>query len=91
MGVVGEQEYPSEGPIDLQPGDTIFVRTDGVDETMNPERELFGSERLNELLKTVSGVSADQVLTKVEEATAEHARGVEQDDDLTMIAIRIMD
>lgn len=91
MGVVGEQEYPSEGPIELQVGDTLFVRTDGVDETMNPERDLFGSERLNDLLTTVSGESADEVLSMVEKATAKHARGVEQDDDLTMIAIKILE
>lgn len=91
MGVVGEQEYPSEGPIDLRVGDTLFMRTDGVDETMNPERELFGSERLCAILKSASASSADQVLSNVEAATAEHARGVRQDDDLTMIAIRILD
>lgn len=89
MGVVGDQEYPVAGPIELRPGDSLFMRTDGVDETMNPEREMFGSERLLALLAGAGDISADEILSRVEKATAEHARGARQDDDMTMIAIRI--
>ena len=89
FGVVGDQRYESAGPIELQSGDLIFLRTDGVDETMNPARELYGTDRLKSTLAAAHGCSADELLTRVEQDVLEFAAGAEQDDDLTMLAIRI--
>src|SRR5690606_3082093 len=35
LGVVGGRPYPAAGPIALSPGDLLFARSDGVDETMD--------------------------------------------------------
>ncbi|MBK8977895.1 MAG: SpoIIE family protein phosphatase [Planctomycetes bacterium] len=89
LGVVDQQVYNAAGPVELQPGDLLFMRTDGVDETRNPERELFGAERLRACLRESAGIGAEAVLDRVEAAVNRFARGVQQDDDLTMVAIRI--
>ena len=47
---MAEQEYRVEGPIPMEPGDLLLLRTDGVDEAMSPSREVFGEERLLRLL-----------------------------------------
>jgi sigma-B regulation protein RsbU (phosphoserine phosphatase) len=90
LGVVQGQEYPASTAIPLEPGDLLFLRTDGVDETRGPARELFGTERLLQVLGACPARStADEALAHVESSLARFADGTEQDDDLTMLAVRI--
>ncbi len=89
LGVVDQQIYAAAGPIPLEPGDLIVLRTDGVDETRDPERQLFGEERLVELLAGLGDTDADGALGAIEAAVSRFARGVLQDDDLTMMALKV--
>lgn len=91
MGVVDGQEYPARGPVSVEPGDLILLRTDGIDEVMNPQREVFGTERLfDELRATRPGETAEALLERIDAATTAHAAGHPQGDDFTMVAIRII-
>ena len=89
LGVVADQKYRVEGPIPMQPGDLLFMRTDGVDEAMSPNREVFGEERLLELLGRVRGKPPEEVLSEVERALLHHTESPANEDDVTMIAIGI--
>jgi sigma-B regulation protein RsbU (phosphoserine phosphatase) len=88
LGVLAGQEFDRGGPIELEPGDLLFLRTDGVDETMNANREMFGEARLLEVLAAGSGLDADTVLERVDQARRDFAGSAVPDDDLTMVAIR---
>ncbi len=90
MGVVEGQQYTARGPIELKAGDMLLLRTDGIDETMNEQREVFGTERLFDLLKNAGAASADEVLGRVDAATTKHAGSVPQQDDFTMVAVRVL-
>ncbi len=72
----------------FEPGDMLFVFSDGITEAMNANKEQFEEERLEALLKTFGGVSADEVISKVGEAVTTHAAGFPQNDDITMLAVR---
>ncbi|MGA1523548.1 MAG: PP2C family protein-serine/threonine phosphatase [Planctomycetota bacterium] len=90
LGVVQGQVYRPSEMIPLRAGDLLFLRTDGVDETRGPARELFGTERLLRVLRECpDDVTADEALAVVEAGLARFAAGTEQDDDLTMLAIRV--
>ena len=89
LGVVGDSEYSVTGPVSLSAGDMIFLRTDGVDETRNAAKEVFGEERLKEVVASGRDLNADQVLVRVERALAEHAAGHPREDDVTMVAIKV--
>lgn len=91
LGVVGEQQYPVSEPIGLAGGDLLFLRTDGVDEAMSPGREVFGEDRLLELLRECRGQGAEDLLRAVEGALERHTGGASQEDDLTMMALKIQD
>ncbi len=89
LGVVEGQDYEVRGPIALGAGDLIFVRTDGVEETMNSAREIYGVDRLKEFLVANKDHSAEQLLSELHVSLADHAQGVEAEDDVTMVAIKI--
>jgi phosphoserine phosphatase len=89
LGVVEDQEYTVRGPIQLEPGDCVFIRTDGVEETMNAYREVFGEDRMKEILLASRDSTASDALDKLDTALTEHAAGQPQEDDVTMITLKV--
>ena len=77
LGLIAYSDY-SEITMQMQPGDTLTLYTDGVLEATNPvTKEMFGFDRMSKLF--ASGPSA------VEAARAAIAFG--QDDDVTVLII----
>ena len=76
--------------VTLQPGDLVFQYTDGVTESMNPAGDQFGNERLNEILSTHGHQEVEYVLWKIERALREFRGTREQEDDVTMVAFKVL-
>lgn len=89
LGVVGDSEYSVTGPVSLRPGDLIFVRTDGVDETRNPALEVFGEQRLKDVLVGARDGTAEEAMVVMDQALDEYADGHPQEDDVTMVLIKV--
>jgi phosphoserine phosphatase RsbU/P len=90
LGVVGDQVYRQSEPIPIEPGDLLFLHTDGVDEAMSPSRQVFGDARLRELLAGLRRHTADGALGAVETELRRHVGGDTGEDDFTMIAIKLL-
>ena len=73
--------------LQLRPGDKLFVYTDGVPEATNSKNELFGTDRMLEALNADKYAPVEEMLRNVRKAVSEFAAGVEQFDDLTMLAV----
>ena len=73
--------------IKLNPGDVIFLYTDGVTEAMDMKGELFGDERLNATLRTIPSYSPEAICLHVRTAVTAFAEGMPQADDITVLAI----
>ena len=73
--------------LQLEPGDAIYLYTDGIVEQHNADGELYGDDRL---LKTVVGCDKrrDGLLSTVIADVRRHAAGVEQADDCTQLVLR---
>ena len=71
-------------------GETLFIYTDGVTEAENPAEELFGEERLVAELHRIHGGSCIQILKSMREILRSYAAGAEQSDDVTMLAMRLL-
>ena len=89
LGVDAEQEYAVSEVVQAQKGDLLFFHSDGVDEAMSPDREPFGEARLHRLLASLAGRSAEETLAAVEAELRAHSGG-SFEDDLTMIAVRMV-
>ena len=71
----------------LQPGDRLFVYTDGVTEATNRDKELFGEKRLLTALNREPGAELKVLLENVKKDIDAFVDGAEQFDDYTMLVL----
>ena len=74
--------------IQLQPGDMLFVYTDGVPEANNKERKLFGNDRMLQALNRNPDAMPKAVLSNVMDGINAFVAGAEQFDDITMLCLK---
>ena len=72
---------------ELNPGDCVFVYTDGVPEAINASEEMFGEERLAAALNLNPDAEPEELTASVREAVDHFAEGTEQFDDITCTAL----
>lgn len=77
-----------EVKIDTQPGDLVFLYTDGLVEAMNKYKEQFGLEKVKNILKHNSSDSADCIITKLMQNVSVFRDNAVIHDDLTMIMLK---
>jgi phosphoserine phosphatase RsbU/P len=87
VGLIPEAEY-SASAVQLMPGDTLVLFSDGIIEAENPERELFGFQQLRDVLTGWESDSLESVKTTVLQAVNKFARGAPQSDDMTLLVVR---
>ena len=88
LGVVKNTEYHEE-EITLGQGDTLYLYTDGVTETMNAKREFFTESRLLEVLNKNRDYEPEELLAAVKTEIDNFTGEAEQSDDVTMLALKI--
>ena len=72
------------GHIELKPGDKIFQFTDGVTDAINTSEELYGEERLLNVLNSNMNKKPEDLLKAVKKDIEEYVGEAEQFDDITM-------
>ena len=72
----------------LDPGDQLFVYTDGVPEAVNQEEEPFGTERMLDVLNRNRDAGSKELLVRVKEEIDAFAGDIPQFDDTTMLGFR---
>jgi serine phosphatase RsbU (regulator of sigma subunit) len=76
-----------EREIDLAPGDSLILYTDGVTEARDHDGQLFGDERLASAAMAARG-RADAILESIANAVSAFTAGAPQADDLTMVVVQ---
>ena len=73
--------------IQFNPGDSILLYTDGVTEAMNPQNQLYGDERLINLMNgpVMRFAPPECVLDEIRSDVALYVDGAPQSDDITMV------
>jgi phosphoserine phosphatase RsbU/P len=90
LGMLKTVKYDT-ATLQLAPGDTLLLFTDGITEAMNPRQELYGEERLVQLLseRAAALTLEDLVRLVTQEATA-FADGAPAADDMTVLGVRYL-
>ena len=83
LGIMEDRVYESVST-SINPGDIVLLYTDGVNEALDNEGQLFGIERLKQSLATAPsevGKVGDSIL----DAVRHHVAGRSQSDDITLV------
>ena len=86
LGILEECDY-QETQIVLKPGDRIIFYTDGIVEAMNEKEEIFGFDKLLDVLQSRGSISADELLREILNKVKLFAGNAPQHDDLTLIVV----
>ncbi|NCA75509.1 MAG: fused response regulator/phosphatase [Alphaproteobacteria bacterium] len=86
LGCMEGLTYQSK-TIKLNPGDRLFLYTDGVTEAFNTKDEAYGEDRLEAFLKQNAGAPIDEVVKKSFTEINDFSAGVPQSDDITLLSI----
>jgi sigma-B regulation protein RsbU (phosphoserine phosphatase) len=90
LGLLPEAEYEDQ-TLTLIPGDVVVFASDGIHESMSPDQEEFGIDRLKVLLSTVAPADPGYtVAQRIVKATDEHTGpGRPPHDDRTLLILRV--
>ena len=86
VGALEKTKYTNY-ELKLEPGDAVFVYTDGVSEANDPNEELYGVKRLENALNRAPDGSPKEILEQVKADVETFVSVAKQFDDLTMLCV----
>ncbi len=87
LGMFKDSRF-TEAETVLRPGDTLFVYTDGVTETMNAREQLYGRKRLESVVSAAAGRPPVELLEMVIRDKDRFGSGRPSQDDISMFSIQ---
>ncbi|MGL4989228.1 MAG: SpoIIE family protein phosphatase [Cetobacterium sp.] len=87
IGFLDDYNY-KQGELKLNIGDVVIYYTDGITEAENNAKELFGIERLKNILLQTATLSSKEIKQKLLSEVNLFQNGCEQNDDITFVVIK---
>jgi len=81
----------SEIKIKPEKNDILLLYTDGISETMNYRKEIFGEENIKKIIKTYSENSAEEIKNNLLKSIYAFRGDAGQYDDLTLVVLKLSD
>lgn len=88
MGGMEDVTY-REYELELHAGDILFLYTDGVAEATNKENQLYGTDRMLDILNKTENADSKDLLLAVRSDIDLFVGEAEQFDDITMLALQV--
>ena len=86
VGVFDDVKYGMQ-EMQLEPGSTLFLYTDGLTEAKDSGRKQFGMNRVEEVLRGDCPIQPRELIETITRRVHQFVGDAEQSDDLTMLAI----
>jgi len=83
------EEILEEETLPLVPGDVFVLFTDGISEAMNSSSELFGEDRLREIVEAGDALSSEEIKERVIEGVRGFVGDAAPHDDMTMVVVKV--
>ncbi|HAB52162.1 MAG TPA: hypothetical protein DCE80_08350, partial [Ignavibacteriales bacterium] len=88
-GIIFESSLVEE-EVSFSHGQIFAFFSDGITEAMNESNDLFGEEKLSELLKNKSVKSSNELMDEIWESITQFRGQAEQSDDMTMVLVKVV-
>lgn len=89
LGVVPDVRYTTTS-VQLGPGDTVLLYTDGLVEAFAPDGTLFGFERVQQALAHYGDQPPEEMIACLFELIDDWQAGMARHDDVTMVALHVV-
>ena len=89
LGVMTDIEF-EEKEIVLHSGDMLILYTDGVTESVNRKNEMFGYERISQIVEKNYYLSAQEIIQIIEKEVINYSEGQPQFDDITLLLVKVI-
>ncbi len=86
IGALDNLEY-GEYELQLEPGDKLFLYTDGVPEATNISNQAYGTKRMIDALNSDPDADTTALVKNVRSSLASFVKTAEQFDDITMMCV----
>jgi serine phosphatase RsbU (regulator of sigma subunit)/pSer/pThr/pTyr-binding forkhead associated (FHA) protein len=87
LGILPDMPYETT-EFDLSPGGVLLVFSDGITESMNKDEDLFGEDRLKQVLADSAGMDAHGIRGAIFSAVDTFRQEVPYSDDMTLIVLK---
>ena len=87
LGIAPDIQYTSQ-TVQLEPGDTVLLYTDGITEAMNGDGEQFGVERMHDVFAESPPENSEQAAKAMFDAVKNFVGDTPQSDDITCLVVR---
>jgi PAS domain S-box-containing protein len=90
LGLFPERTFCSSEEIQLHPGETLVLLTDGITEAQRPDQGEFGTDRTLQYLHDHRNESAQEMVTGLYRAVRDFSNGLPQADDITALICKCL-
>jgi serine phosphatase RsbU (regulator of sigma subunit) len=87
LGILDDSKY-EDTQLALKTGDKVILYTDGIVEAMNEQKEIYGFDRLLDVVKNSQTLTAETLLEEIKRQVNEFAGNTPQHDDITIIVVQ---
>lgn len=89
LAIVPDEDFPLRGPVQLEPGDMVFLPTDGLHEAKSPDGDFLGKENVLEVIRVNRDRSAGEIVQALRHVVCEFCGPERPTDDLTAVVIKV--
>jgi hypothetical protein len=72
----------------IHPGDIVMLMSDGLAETFNHEKQMFGFERIKWILKEMADATPEEIIDSLHYHSKIWSNGIDQSDDMTFFIFK---
>jgi sigma-B regulation protein RsbU (phosphoserine phosphatase) len=88
LGVLPDAQYTAGTDLELAPGDSLLLLTDGLFEWANASGELYGLKRLRASILGRAHATPDELIRGLHDDVRAFVGDTRQEDDITMVVLR---
>ncbi|MBW2408438.1 MAG: PP2C family protein-serine/threonine phosphatase [Deltaproteobacteria bacterium] len=89
LGVMEDSQY-TEAQHEITSGQILVMATDGVWEARNSEGEMYGKDRLHQVIRENTSAAAAEIQTAVFESVRRFRSNVPLEDDMTLVVVKVI-